>query len=126
MAKVIFKKGQVQELHGTFGGMIYRGTTNGGTVVHMQRRLKDKRGEAVRRAVVMAQMLIYRQGAETVARMQEIADCYHAMRQVISEWYEEYAARISEFDKLVEALAVNYCNKFAAPQIAFDLDKSTG
>jgi hypothetical protein len=117
MGKVIFKKGEVQELHGTFGGMIFRGTANGGTVVHLQRRLKDKRGEAVRRAVAMAQGLMYRQGAETVARMQEIADCYHAMRQVINEWYEDYAARIQNFDKLVEALAVNYCNKFAAPKL---------
>ena len=117
MGKVIFKKGQVQELHGTFGGMVYRRTANGETVVHLQRRLKDKRGEAVRRAVVMAQMLMFRQGAETVARMQEIADCYHAMRQVMQDWYDDYAARISSFDKLVEALAVNYTNKFAAPKL---------
>lgn len=118
MARVIFKKEQaVQELHGTFCGMIYRRTVKKETVVHLQQELSDVQAETVRRAVALAQYLMYRQGAETVERMQEIADTYHSMRQVISDWYEEYAARISDMDKLVEALAVNYCNKFAAPEL---------
>ena len=118
MGKVIFKEKQtVRELHGTFCGMIYRRTAKGETVVHLQRECSEVRTETVRRAVAMAQGLMFRQGEETVERMQEIADSYHAMRQVMGEWYEEYAARIEDPDKRAEAMAVNYCNKFAAPKL---------
>ena len=123
MGKVIFKKTEkVQELHGIFCGMVYKRTPNGETVVHLQRASMDVRTETVRRAVMIAQHMMYKQGEETVERMQEIADSYHAMREVMGDWYEDYAARISDPDKRAEALAVNYLNKFAAPK----LELSTG
>ena len=121
MGKVIFKQTEkVQEMHGTFCGMIYRRTPKGETVVHLQRVSMDVRSEVVRQAVAMAQRVMYEEGEESVARMQEIADSYHAMKQVIKDWYDDYAAKIRSFDKLVEALAVNYCNKFAAPSLDLD------
>lgn len=123
MGKVIFKQTEtVQEMHGTFCGMVYRRTPNGETVVHLQRASMDMRREVVRQAVALAQEMIYEEGEPSVRRMQEIADMHHVMKQVLNEWYEGYAAKIRRHDKLVEALAVNYCNKFAAPKL--DLDTS--
>ena len=123
MGKVIFKEtGRVRELHGTFCGMVYRRTAKDETVVHLQRASTDERVETVRRAVMIAQRVMYDQGEETVERMQEISDSYHAMRQVMNDWYDEYAARIRDMDKRAEAMAINYSNKFAAPK----LDLSTG
>ena len=101
MANVIFKAGERQELHGTFGGMVYR-YSYGKQRMHMMamprlakdatkaQRERHEKECMVLECVAQIQLAEYRQGAQTVARMQEIADEYQAIKKAVERMYDDF------------------------------------
>ena len=129
MANVIFKDGEVQELHGTFGGMVYR-FSYGKQRMHMQalpglaenagrkERERHERECIVLDCVAEIQLTEYRQGAQTVARMQEIADEYAAIKKAVERMYDDFRPYFgARKEKLGEAIVYWYTCKRLAPKL---------
>ena len=128
MARVIFKKGEQQTLSGTFCGMNYR-VTNGKTFVYAQKeptlparataaqKATYRRKCVLQRAVCEIQERIFRQESPSVARMQAIADMYHAIYQHCDERYEAWRHRFDSDSKLTDAIAYWYMTERYSPEV---------
>ena len=119
MAQVIFKQGQQQTLSGTFCGMVYR-TRQGRTTAFFQaepflpahptaaQKAAYRRKCVLQAAVSLIQADIYKQGEPSVARMQQIANLYHAIYQHCDERYDEWRHRFTSDNRLAQAIAYWY------------------
>ena len=129
MAKVEFRQGERQELHGTFGGMVYR-YTYGKQRVHTQpapelpenaskeQLEKHEKETSVQLCVAQIQLTAFSQGAQTVARMQEIADKYPAIKKAVERMYEDFKKYFRHSKSgLEEAIVYWYCYKRLAPKL---------
>ena len=128
MARVTFKKGEQQTLSGTFCGMMYR-VTNGKTFVHAQRepilakrptaaqRATYKRKCVLQRAVSEIQSRIFRLVSPSVARMQAIADMYHAIYQHCDERYDAWRKKFKNDEKMVQAMVYWYMTERYTPEL---------
>ena len=128
MAQVIFKQGQQQTLSGTFCGMVYR-VRGGKTFVLTQaspslpkkptaaQRATYRRQCVLQMAVCEIQARIYRRAAGSVARMQAVANMYHAIYQHCDERYEEWKTRFSSVEKMAQAIAYWYMTERYAPTL---------
>ena len=127
MARVTFKDPKAT-LRGTFCGMEYR-VRNGQTFVYAQRqpylpkkptavqRARYRRKCVLQRAVCEIQERIYRQVSPSMARMQAIADMYHAIYQHCDERYEAWRYRFESDSKLTEAIAYWYITERYSPEL---------
>ena len=128
MARILFKQDEQQTLSGTFCGMVYR-TRSGKTSASLQpepfleknanaaQKAAYRRNCVLLRAVSQIQAAIYKKGAQSVARMQQIADMYHAIYQHCDERYEAWRHRFSSDDRLVQAIVYWYMSERYAPEL---------
>ena len=119
MARITFKQSEQQTLSGTFCGMIYR-TRGGKTTATLQsapflpdnataaQRAAHRRTCVLQKAVCRIQAEIYKTGEPSVARMQQIADLYHAIYQHCDERYTAWRAKFCSDDRLTQAIAYWY------------------
>ena len=132
---MIFKDGEVQELHGTFGGMVYR-YSYGKQRMHMvamprlakdankKERERHEKECIVRECVAEIQLVEYRQGAQTVARMQQIADEYAAIKKAVERMYDDFQPYFGAMkEKLGEAIVYWYCCKRLPPKLELFRDE---
>ena len=135
MANVIFNPGELQQLHGTFGGFVYR-FTYGKQRMHVQpepllpKNANKKQREAHNKAVTVLtciaeiQLTQYRQGEQTVARMQQIADEYAAIKKAVERMYDDFRPYFGAMkEKLGEAIVYWYCCKRLPPKLELFRDE---
>ena len=119
MARITFKQSEQQTLSGTFCGMIYR-TRGGKTTATLQpapflpdnataaQKAACRRTCVLQKAVCLIQSEIYKKGSQSVSRMQQIADMYHAIYQHCDERYTAWRNRFTSDDRLTQAIAYWY------------------
>ena len=128
MARITFKQSAKQTLSGTFCGMIYR-TRGGKTTATLQsapfipdnataaQKAAHRRTRVLQAAVCRIQAHIFKTGAPSVARMQQIADLYHAIYQHCDERYTAWRQRFSNDERLKQAIVYWYMTERYAPEL---------
>jgi cellobiose phosphorylase len=120
MARVTFKNGQQQELRGTFCGMVFQ-NRNGKQFVYQQQqpvlakkatkeqKAKYEKDCTIQRCVAHIQRSIYEQDKPSVARMQQVADKFHAIKKACERMYEDFLPVFRKNKRTAKLeMAINY------------------
>ena len=130
MARVTFKKGQRQEMHGTFCGLVYK-QRNGQQYVYKlplpvlpKKPTVEQQNKYIKDCVVQGcvsdiQRRLYEQGEQSVARMQEIADRYAAIKKAAERIYDDFKPffKGKAINKLDKAIVFWFCYKELVPEL---------
>lgn len=123
MARITFKQGEVQELHGTFCGLIY--TLRGGRqFVKAQKPATCIAGSIIQDCVKSIQSTMFSRTDKSVREMQRIADDYPAIKKACERMYKDFLPVFgAKFAKMQKAIVYWYCNKRLPPELDLFCDK---